>query len=338
MMKDIEDLLKIGIKPTDELNTVERTEVIKKLSLLMAKNIGTFTYSENENYMRLFNLNITYADFNPAENEVIYGVEETKQAKYKYNGVYYSDNNDILFISKDYDVENPEESMFKQVFRYLQSHKPRVRSNTLNVLTDYLAYLAAGKKVHKITDDKITISTISEDLDKFSMSLAAEMVTLCTEAEIVEGTLVDSQDMDLYLSNEFSGSIRSFEHELDTIISLENGKYYDEEKIILHYIKAQELLYQSYFNNKIVQLFTVEQIDNQVAKLNEFDKMLGVPIKGSNKPFKIYKDKIQTQFFDKYAESRRLSNTQAMVVVKHNPFKDLLRKIVMKFKKNSATS
>ena len=140
-----------------------------------------------------------------------------------------------------------------------------------------------------------------------------------------------------YLANEFTGSIKSFEHELDTIISLENGKFYDEEKIIIHYIKAQDLLFQSYFDNKVKQLFTVEQIDNQVAKLNEFDKILGIPIKGNNKAFKLYKDKIQAQFFDKYAEARRLSNTQAMVVVKRNPFRDLLRKIVMKFKKNSET-
>ena len=47
-MKDIEDLLKIGIKPTEELNTVERTEVIKKLAMLMSNNINTFKYSENE--------------------------------------------------------------------------------------------------------------------------------------------------------------------------------------------------------------------------------------------------------------------------------------------------
>ena len=105
-MKDIEDLLKIGIKPTEELNTVERTEVIKKLAMLMSNNINTFKYSENENYMRLFNLNIMYAEFDQADNEIIYGVEETKKAKYKYNGVYYSENNNILFLTKDYDIEN----------------------------------------------------------------------------------------------------------------------------------------------------------------------------------------------------------------------------------------
>lgn len=336
-MKDIEDLLKIGIKPTEELNTVERTEVIKKLAMLMSNNINTFKYSENENYMRLFNLNIMYAEFDQADNEIIYGVEETKKAKYKYNGVYYSEDNNILFLTKDYDIENPDEAMFKQVFRYFQSNNLYPKNNLLKILTDYLAYLAVGKKVHKITDDQITISTISDDLDKFSMSLASEIITLCSEAEIVEGTLVDSQDMDLYLANEFTGSIKSFEHEVDTIISLENGKFYDEEKIIIHYIKAQDLLFQSYFDNKVKQLFTVEQIDNQVAKLNEFDKILGIPIKGNNKAFKLYKDKIQAQFFDKYAEARRLSNTQAMVVVKRNPFRDLLRKIVMKFKKNSET-
>ena len=194
-MKDIEDLLKIGIKPTEELNTVERTEVIKKLAMLMSNNINTFKYSENENYMRLFNLNIMYAEFDQADNEIIYGVEETKKAKYKYNGVYYSENNNILFITKDYDIENPDEAMFKQVFRYFQSNNLYPKNNLLKILTDYLAYLAVGKKVHKITDDQITISTISDDLDKFSMSLASEIITLCSEAEIVEGTLVDSQDI-----------------------------------------------------------------------------------------------------------------------------------------------
>ena len=62
-MENIEDLLKIGIKPTEELNTVERTEIIKKLSLLMSKNISTLAYNEKENYMRLFNIRISYADF-----------------------------------------------------------------------------------------------------------------------------------------------------------------------------------------------------------------------------------------------------------------------------------
>ena len=176
--------------------------------------------------MRLFNLKIRYAEFDPADNELIYGVEETKKLKYKYNGVYYSENNNILFISKDYDIENPDESIFKQVFRYLQSNNPKGRNNTLNILTDYLAYLAAGNKVHKITDDKITISTISEELDKFSMSLAAEMVTLCTEAEIVEGTLVDLNLLNMNWTQLFH---------------LKMVSIMMKKKIIVHYIKAQEL-------------------------------------------------------------------------------------------------
>lgn len=337
-MENIEDLLKIGIRPAEELNTVERTEIIKKLSLLMSKNISTLAYNENENYMRLFNIRIYYADFDLAENEVIYGVEETKKVKYKFNGVYYSEKNNVLFLSKEYDTENPNEAIFKQVFRYMQSNSPRPRTRMLNTLTKYFAYLASGHKVHKITDEIITIDTISEGLDKFSMSIAAEIVMLCSEAELIEGTLVDSQDLDQYLANEFRGSINSIEHELDTIVSLERNKYYDENKIADHFLKIQTLLYQSYFDNKILQLFSVEQIDEQVAKLNTFDKMLGVRIDGSNKAFASYKEKIQTQFFDKYAESCRVADSQAMVLVRRNPFKDLLRKIVIKLKKRDVTS
>ena len=337
-MENIEDLLKIGIKPTEELNTVERTEIIKKLSLLMSKNISTLAYNEKENYMRLFNIKISYADFDLAENEVIYGVADTKKIKYKFNGVYYSEKNNILFLSKEYDTENPDEAIFKQVFRYMQSNSNRPRTRMLNTLTKYFAYLASGKKVHKMTDELITIDTISEELDKFSMSIASEIVMLCSEAELIEGTLVDSQDLDQYLANEFNGSINTIEHELDTIVSLERNKYYDENKIIEHFSKAQNLLYQSYFDNKILQLFTVDQIDEEVAKLNKFEKMLGVRIDGSNKDFVNYKENIQTQFFDKYAESRRVADSQAMTIVRRNPFKDLLRKIVMKFKKSSVTS
>lgn len=337
-MENIEDLLKIGIRPTDELNTVERTEIIKKLSLLMSKNISTLAYNENENYMRLFNIKISYADFDLAENEIIYGVDETKQVKYKFNGVYYSENNNMLFLSKEYDIENPDETIFKQVFRYMQSNNSKPRNRMLNTLTKYLAYLSAGNKVHKITDDIVTIDTISDELDKFSMGIAAEIVMLCSEAEIIEGTLVDSEDLDQYLANEFKGSINTIEHELDTIVSLERNKYYDENKIVDHFLKVQEMLYQSYFNNKILQLFSADQIDEQVAKLNKFEKMLGVRIDGSNKSFISYKEKIQTQFFDKYVESRNVAESQAMVLVRHNPFKDLLRKIVMRFKKSNVTS
>lgn len=338
-MKNIEDLLELGIKPLEEFDITPRVELINRASLMMSSNIKTLTSNVKEVFMRLYNLKVSYAEFDEAQNDVIYGIPETRKQKYKFNGVYYSKNNNILFLSKDYDLHNLDRTFFEQIFRFLQkdtiftNNKKQIddRADLLKVLSSYFAYLASGYRIRKVTDELSTISTLSDYIDKFSMGIATLIVSLCSEPQILEGVIAAPDNLKQYLEIEFRGSINTISKELSTLLDLEGKKYYDLKKIDSHYFLCQKLIYTSYFENKFELVRYSEQIDEQVTRLNEFSNVVGVQLSvdSNNSEFELFKKKLETKFFDKYVEVREYEDRQSLMVIKENPFKEFLRKIIM---------
>ena len=89
--------------------------------------------------------------------------------------------------------------------------------------------------------------------------------------------------------------------------------------VLKRFIEVQKVIYQTYFEKNIRRLKTIEQVDNEVEKLEEFANILGVTkYKIEENEFEIFKQEMEAKLLQRYAHISTRNSGNALAVVNNN--------------------
>lgn len=326
------DLEKIGIFPKDELKIEERNRIARNVADKLCSNLKQLYDSYNELYMRIFNCNMCYADIDP-----------------KFGDVFYYYKNNTIYIDTKKDISNIDSYIIHENIHYLQNfnkiNKPK-ESNRAGVcqfmdfkifglgineaLVQYITARALGNKVHRISNEKITICTNSENYYKYMTSLIGQIILLIGENDAVESCISSTEHFETALYNTFEENTNKIVKNFDLIFDENNKENRNEDKIIDIYMQTQELIYTTYFTKMCKRLTTIQEVDTEVEKLERYSEIVGKLLDTSidDNKFANFKKEMDSNFLEKYVEINRKQSQNSLAVVYKNFFNNLWKKIL----------
>lgn len=309
------ELEKIGIIVQEKLKIEEKNSIAKVISEKLSINVKELSNSYNELYMRIFNCDMYYAKVTP-----------------EFGGVFYFYKNNTIYIDKG--TNNINLYLVHEIIHYLQNFSKITKTDNrvgvcqftdfkilglgLNeALVQYITAKALGGKVHRVNNQKITICTNSENYYKYMTSLINQILFLIGEKEAVESCITSTDKFENELYNTFEESTLKILKKFDEILEENNKPDRNEDKIIDIYMETQEMIYTTYFNKTYKRLTTIKEVDTQVDKLIDYEKIVGKLLNttGEDK-FSIFKKDMEAKFFNKYIEVNRKKTNGALVVYK----------------------
>ena len=197
-------------------------------------------------------------------------------------------------------------------------------------IAQYITAKALGQKVHRVSNSKIAIYTNSEKYYKYMTSLAMQILYLIGEKEAIDSSINTNEEFETALYNAFEENTDKILKNFDAILDENNSELRDENKIIQLYMQTQQLIYTTYFNKACKYLTTSKEVDKEVKKLEDYDKIMGTLIEDDTyyNNFWQFKQDISGKFFKKYLSINRERTRNSLVVVSNNPIYNLWRKIV----------
>lgn len=321
------ELEKIGIFPSVQLNIEEKNKIARSITDKLTRNIKELADDYNELYMRLYNCNMFYA-----------------QIASKFRGVFYYYKNNTIYIDKN--MPNIDLYLMHEAIHYLQNfsriNKQDNRAGLCQFLdfkifglgineaiVQYIAAKAEGNKIHRISNENVTICTNSENYYKYMTSLANQVLLIMGEKVAIKSCVSSTENFETELYNTFEDNTEKILKGFDFILNENNKEYRDENKIIEMYMQTQETIYKTYFSKIIKRLTTTIEVDEQVKKLEEYKQIVGkrlnVPI--NEDEFEIFKKQIEGQFFKKYVDVNKKQSQNSLMVVYKNFIYNFFNKI-----------
>ena len=320
-MKIAKKLSKMGIIPNEKIDIKEKINIAKTVTEKLTSNINILASSYNELYMRIYNCEINYAQIDP-----------------KFQGVFYYYKNNTIYIDRNKD--NIEECLIHEIIHYLQNFG-RINKKTkraglckfmdfkifglgLNeAVVQYITAKAIGKQVHRISNEKISICTNSENY-KYITSLVSQIIFLLGEEDAIKSCINSTEYFENILYNTFEDKTEKILKGFDILLDETN-----EDKIIDIYMQTQETIYKTYFTNICKRLTTIQEVDSQVEKLEEYQNIVGklynIPI--DKDKFLTFKNEMDSRFLNKYVEINRKQSRNALAIV----YKNYINNIFTKF-------
>lgn len=321
------ELEKIGIIPNVQLNIEERNNIARTVTDKLTSNINELADNYNELYMRIFNCEMFYA-----------------QVDSKFRGVFYYYKNNTIYIDKN--AQNIDEYLTHEIIHYLQNFsrisKESKRAGLCQFLefkifglgineaiVQYITAKAEGNKLHRISNEKITICTNSENYYKYMTSLAGQILFLIGEKEAIKSCISSTEDFETELYNTFEDNTDKILKGFDSILDENNREDRDENKIVNIYLQTQEIIYKTYFTNICRRLTTVKEVDTQVQKLEEYQDIVGrrLDVSIEENEFETFKKEMDSYFLKKYIEVNRKQSKNSLAVVYKNFIYNFFRKI-----------
>lgn len=335
-MKLLKDLEKIGIIPKREFNIEERNYLAKTISDKLSANVKELSDSYNELYMRIFNCDMYYAKVDK-----------------KFKGVFYFYKNNTIYIDEKKDITNIDGYIIHENIHYLQNFsKITKKDNRAGIcqftefkifglgineaVVQYITAKALGCKVHRTSNDIITICTNSENYYKYMTSLVSQIVFLIGDKEAVESCIESTDKFETEIYNTFEENTDKILKNFDLILDENNKENRDENKIIDIYMQTQELIYTSYFSKTCKRLTTIKEVDEQVNKLEDYANIVGrlLDIQSEEDKFTVFKQDMEDKFLKKYIEINRRQTQNSLVVYK-NALSNLWNKILNLFQRKA---
>ena len=329
-MKLFNNLEKIGIVPTRRLKIEEKNYIAKTVAEKLSKNIAQLSEMYNELYMRMYNCNMYFAKVDS-----------------KYRGVFYFYKNNTIYIDEKREMLKMDEYLMHECLHYIQNfNKITKKANRAGLceftefkikglgineaIVQYITAKALEQEIHRVTNDKIMIYTNSEKYYKYMTSLATQIMYLIGNEQAIDSSINTNDKFETLLYNTFEENTDKILKNFDNILEENNSKIRDENKIIQMYMQTQELIYTTYFNKVCKYLTTTKEVDEEIAKLDNYDKILGKLIGGNTnyRNFKKFKKDVSSIFFKKYLEINTKITENLLVVVYKNPIYNLWRKII----------
>lgn len=324
------ELEKKGIIPQRELKLEERNFIAKNVADKLASNIKELEDSYNELYMRIFNCNMNYAEVDP-----------------KFKGVFYFYKNNTIYIDYRKSTANVDEYVIHECIHYLQNFSKITQKDNRaglcqfmefkilglginEAIVQYITAKALGYKVHRISNNNITIATNSENYYKYMTSLVNQILFLIGDKEAVKSCIHSTDDFENELYNTFEENTDKILKNFDSILE-ENDKVNRNENTIINiYMETQEIIYSTYFNKIYKRLTTIKEVDSEVNKLEEYEKILGKFLNKTSEDntFIQFKSDMESKYFKKYIAINRESTKNSLSVIYKNAIYKLWNRIV----------
>ena len=312
------------------LRVEERNYIAKSVANKLSRNIGQLSEDYNEIYMRIFNCDMYFAKVAP-----------------KFKGVFYFYKNNTIYIDESRSITEIDDYLIHECLHYIQNFNNitkrdnraglceftelKIKGLGINeAIAQYITAKALGQKVHRVSNSKIAIYTNSEKYYKYMTSLAMQILYLIGEKEAIDSSINTNEEFETALYNAFEENTDKILKNFDAILDENNSELRDENKIIQLYMQTQQLIYTTYFNKACKYLTTSKEVDKEVKKLEDYDKIMGTLIEDDTyyNNFWQFKQDISGKFFKKYLSINRERTRNSLVVVSNNPIYNLWRKIV----------
>ena len=335
-MNTEKDLARNGVRNPYKMNIKDKLYVCRSISKLLSNKIEFLSNSSKELMMRLYNSDIYYAE-----------IDE------KYKGVFYYYKTNTLYLDRAYIFKNGYDEMIinsnliHEIIHILQNYSEIkndnrqvgiCRFNDLKIFMfalneafiEYYSLKCSGKRHKRINSEEISIYGLDDNSYKYLTSLTNELIYLLGE-EKIQNSLFNSNDKfenDFFNHFEDNGYyiVESFEY----IFKNSNNN----NLVLKRYIEVQKVIYQTYFEKNIRRLKTIEQVDDEVKKLEEFAKILGITkYKIEENEFEIFQKEMEAKLLQKYAYISNRNSNNALVLVNNNLFSRIKNRInMMRFK------
>jgi len=324
------ELEKIGIIPKEKLTIADKNYIAKTIADKLSTNIKELSNDYNEIYMRIFNCEMYYASVDK-----------------KFYGVFYFYKNNTIYIDIDKNILNIDSYMIHEAIHYLQNFSKingeeikraglcqfmdfKIFGLGINeAIVQYITAKAEGNKIHRVSNENITICTNSEYYYKYMTSLASQILFLIGEKEAVESCINSTDNFENELYNTFEDCTEKILKGFDSILGENNKADRSEEKIINIYMQTQELIYKTYFTNMCKRVETIKEVDAQVQKLENYKNIMGrlLGISMQEDGFNEFKKEMDTRFLNKYVQINRNQSKNSLTVVYKNLMYNLWNKI-----------
>lgn len=324
------ELEKIGITPLEKIKLEEKDYIAKTIADKLTKNIKELSNSYNELYMRIFNSNMCYANIDQ-----------------KFRGVFYYYKNNTIYIDDKKDLSNIDDYLIHESIHYLQNfgkiNKKTDRAGICQfrefkifglgineAIVQYITARALESPKHRINNDKITIYTNSENYYKYMTSLICQILFLIGDKEAIQSCINSTDTFENELYNTFEENTEKIVKNFDIILEENNKTGRNENKIIDIYMQTQDLIYTTYFTKMYKRLNTLQEVDEQIRKIEEYEKMTGklLGTQDEENKFTNFKTEMSEKYFKKIIEVNRKQSKDTLVVVYKNKLYSIWSQLV----------
>lgn len=328
-MNIIRKLKKLGVVPINKIKIEEKNYIAKTIADKMSRNIQELPMGYNELYMRIFNCDMYYAEL-----------------KDEYNGVFYFYQNNTIYIKTGTTTSNINQYLVHEVIHYLQNFEKIIYSKKnarmgvcyftdfriwglgINeAIIQYIVSKTIGNDNHRINGDKITFYTNSEKYYKYMTSLIIQIMFFIGEKNAIDSCLMSNQNFENDLYNTFEENTEKILKNFDNILAENNKKVKDENKIINIYMQTQKLIYEKYFTNVCKIVNESKEVDIEVQKLQDYEKIVGKIYNENEDDFSLFKKQMESELFEKYVEINKNENKNSLTVVYKNSVYEIWKKI-----------
>ena len=353
-----------NIKKIDMKSKIQISKVIAKL---LSENIKEFNDIQSELYMRIFNMNFSLANLDDVDNNVYYN---RKNNTIYFDSSYYEDLISKVNINKS--LENSDNKDFlnfylvREVIKGLRSYNykiinlKKIEIEGINLaLTEYLTYRALKEKLRKVENDKYIVYSVTEEKEKYITSLIYEILFLQDKKNTKNKLIIGDREFASIIKKTYKDNTARILSGFQSIINLTQDKEYDEDKVFRIFSKIQEIIYKTYFENVNKNIETIFDVDHQVEKLEEFDRILGInkvnndqdedvnvyeftkeeneeQISEIEKEFKAFKDQMEGLYLKTYVELSTRGTAGTLSIKYNNIFEKIFDRINIFIKRKKA--
>ena len=257
----------------------------------------------------------------------------------KFNGVFYYYKNNAIYVDYAKNIKEMDDYIIHELIHYLQNFNHASKEDKraglcqflefkifglgLNeAIVQYLTAKAQFKKAHRVSNNRVTIVTNSEEYYKYITSLAIQILFLIGESKAIDSCINSNDNFENELYNTFEENTEKILKNFDLILD-ENNKTVDknEDRITDIYMETQELIYKTYFENMYKRVETIKELDYETI----IGKELNTSIEEDN--FLAFKKEMSSKFLNKYIKINRERTGNSLAVIYRNAIYNIWRKI-----------
>ncbi len=294
-------LKKDGIEVTEKLNTLTINTIAKNIARKLCSNFPEFNLNERDLFIKLSRINMYRA-------KVPYGMSEANYF-YKNSSIYFNElisdedleefaiHECIHYLQEIKDDKNNLLKLGQCDFTNFKVYGMGLNEAAVQLMTSKILNLPN----ESVKYYGIEFSTTSPSYYPVECALVAQMAFITGTSILYESTLFST---DLF-KNEFINltsrkTFNAIQEAIDTILYAEeniiklNNKLQEidnrnkktdniikkigieKKKISLTFMRTQNLIISSYFDNAFNKIYSLEKLENYRKKLNNFKKYLGI--------------------------------------------------------------
>ena len=351
-MKIEKKLKRLGIKETKEFTKEEKNIVANNVtvSLIMAFPVLKI---EQENILnKIQNANMFYAKIDKNLPKINYIYENHK-----------------IYFDESIDINKLTDSMIHEIIHYIQDIRKKkdkldkiglCNFNELSVhglginegAVQYISAKALNNNYQTINKEGILLRTISPNYYPILTNLTQQIISLIGEDELVKAVILNDNKFENTFFNTFEENAQNIINLFDEIINYnvkkadnkvitkDSNKLKKEnklEEIKSMYIETQDLIMRTYFDKRLKNITTEEEVDTLSKTIEKYIEITGkIEINGNYyNNCENYKSTLMNKLDKKLIKIHEQKSKMALTVVYGGRLTRLFNKIKALFKSNA---